>query len=209
MTDKDKYFEQATQKTGILSDVVKVLNRFVEDYDFAKLNMKQRITELKNSPVPKQNQMEIFDDFNARIEYIRNDSVRSIQDIVKQVKTEISRIIASNLPNGAMDDIQSIERMEGHLTDEDVKTYLDKYRKCYLVTKTLFKSMDAVQAKRLGIDFISADDIIESLESIENVSVNLIKKYNGFVPYEFATMLDGKPIQTVNDAFNSFAKFFM
>lgn len=209
MTDKDKYFEQATQKTGILSDVVKVLNRFVEDYDFAKLNMKQRITELKNSPVPKQNQMEIFDDFNARIEYIRNDSVRSIQDIVKQVKTEISRIIASNLPNGAMDDIQSIERMERHLTDEDVKTYLDKYRKCYLVTKTLFKSMDAVQAKRLGIDFISADDIIESLESIENVSVNLIKKYNGFVPYEFATMLDGKPIQTVNDAFNSFAKFFM
>lgn len=209
MTDKDKYFEQATQKTGILSDVVKVLNRFVEDYDFAKLNMKQRITELKNSPVPVQNQMEIFDDFNARIEYIRNDSVRSIQDIVKQVKTEISRIIASNLPDGAMDDIQSIERMEGHLTDEDVKTYLDKYRKCYLVTKTLFKSMDAVQAKRLGIDFISADDIIESLESIENVSVNLIKKYNGFVPYEFATMLDGKPIQTVNDAFNSFAKFFM
>lgn len=209
MTDKDKYFEQATQKTGILSDVVKVLNRFVEDYDFAKLNMKQRITELKNSLVPKQNQMEIFDDFNARIEYIRNDSVRSIQDIVKQVKTEISRIIASNLPNGAMDDIQSIERMEGHLTDEDVKTYLDKYRKCYLVTKTLFKSMDAVQAKRLGVDFISADDIIESLESIENVSVNLIKKYNGFVPYEFATMLDGKPIQTVNDAFNSFAKFFM
>ena len=209
MTDKDKYFEQATQKTGILSDVVKVLNRFVEDYDFAKLNMKQRITELKNSPVPEQNQMEIFDDFNARIEYIRNDSVRSIQDIVKQVKTEISRIIASNLPNGAMDDIQSIERMEGHLTDEDVKTYLDKYRKCYLVTKTLFKSMDTVQAKRLGIDFISADDIIESLESIENVSVNLIKKYNGFVPYEFATMLDGKPIQTVNDAFNSFAKFFM
>lgn len=209
MTDKDKYFEQATQKTGILSDVVKVLNRFVEDYDFAKLNMKQRITELKNSPVPEQNQMEIFDDFNARIEYIRNDSVRSIQDIVKQVKTEISRIIASNLPNGAMDDIQSIERMEGHLTDEDVKTYLDKYRKCYLVTKTLFKSMDAVQAKRLGIDFISADDIIESLESIENVSVNLIKKYNGFVPYEFVTMLDGKPIQTVNDAFNSFAKFFM
>ena len=100
MTDKDKYFEQATQKTGILSDVVKVLNRFVEDYDFAKLNMKQRITELKNSPVPEQNQMEIFDDFNARIEYIRNDSVRSIQDIVKQVKTEISRIIASNLPNG-------------------------------------------------------------------------------------------------------------
>ena len=209
MTDKDKYFEQATQKTGILSEVVKVLNRFVEDYDFAKLNMKQRITELKNSPVPEQNQMEIFDDFNARIEYIRNDSVRSIQDIVKQVKTEISRIIASNLPDGAMDDIQSIERMEGHLTDEDVKTYLDKYRKCYLVTKTLFKSMDAVQAKRLGIDFISADDIIESLESIENVSVNLIKKYNGFVPYEFATMLDGKPIQTVNDAFNSFAKFFM
>lgn len=209
MTDKDKYFEQATQKTGILSDVVKVLNRFVEDYDFAKLNMKQRITELKNSLVPKQNQMEIFDDFNARIEYIRNDSVRSIQDIVKQVKTEISRIIASNLPNGAMDDIQSIERMEEHLTDEDVKTYLDKYRKCYLVTKTLFKSMDAVQAKRLGVDFISADDIIESLESIENVSVNLIKKYNGFVPYEFATMLDGKPIQTVNDAFNSFAKFFM
>ena len=209
MTDKDKYFEQATQKTGILSDVVKVLNRFVEDYDFAKLNMKQRITELKNSPVPEQNQMEIFDDFNARIEYIRNDSVRSIQDIVKQVKTEISRIIASNLPNGAMDDIQSIERMERHLTDEDVKTYLDKYRKCYLVTKTLFKSMDAVQAKRLGIDFISADDIIESLESIENVSVNLIKKYNGFVPYEFATMLDGKPIQTVNDAFNSFVKFFM
>lgn len=209
MTDKDKYFEQATQKTGILSDVVKVLNRFVEDYDFAKLNMKQRITELKNSPVPEQNQMEIFDDFNARIEYIRNDSVRSIQDIVKQVKTEISRIIASNLPNGAMDDIQSIERMEGHLTDEDVKTYLDKYRKCYLVTKTLFKSMDTVQAKRLGIDFISADDIIESLESIENVSVNLIKKYNGFVPYEFVTMLDGKPIQTVNDAFNSFAKFFM
>lgn len=209
MTDKDKYFEQATQKTGILSDVVKVLNRFVEDYDFAKLNMKQRITELKNSPVPEQNQMEIFDDFNARIEYIRNDSVRSIQDIVKQVKTEISRIIASNFPDGAMDDIQSIERMEGHLTDEDVKTYLNKYRKCYLVTKTLFKSMDAVQAKRLGIDFISADDIIESLESIENVSVNLIKKYNGFVPYEFANMLDGKPIQTVNDVFNSFAKFFM
>ena len=209
MTDKDKYFEQATQTTGILSDVVNVLNRFVEDYDFAKLNMKQRITELKNSPVPEQNQMEIFDDFNARIEYIRNDSVRSIQDIVKQVKTEISRIIASNLPDGAMDDIQSIERMEGHLTDEDVKAYLNKYRKCYLVTKTLFKSMDTVQAKRLGIDFISADDIIESLESIENVSVNLIKKYNGFVPYEFATMLDGKPIQTVNDAFNSFAKFFM
>ena len=77
MTDKDKYFEQATQKTGILSDVVKVLNRFVEDYDFAKSNMKQRITELKNIPVPEQNQMEIFDDFNARIEYIRNDSVRS------------------------------------------------------------------------------------------------------------------------------------
>lgn len=44
---KDKYFEKAQTKTGVLSGVVKSLNDFVKKYDSAKQTMNSDMQKLK------------------------------------------------------------------------------------------------------------------------------------------------------------------
>lgn len=46
---KEKYYEQAQTKIGVLSGVVKGLNEFVKKYDSAKQTMNSDIREIKNT----------------------------------------------------------------------------------------------------------------------------------------------------------------
>ena len=48
---KDKYFEKAQTKTGVLSGVVKSLNDFVKKYDSAKQTMNSDMQKLKQTYV--------------------------------------------------------------------------------------------------------------------------------------------------------------
>lgn len=210
---KDKYFEQAQTKTGVLADVVKVLNDFVKKYDSAKQKMNADMVELKktyvyNSAPFEQKHMEIFNTFNDTVAQIREDHKAQVQETIQGIQDKISKIIASNLPDGAMDDVTMIRNFAGHLSDSEVQVFLNKYKNCYLVTKTIFDAMEEGQSDRLGVNFIEADDITDSLGSIEATAMNLIRTYNGAVPYDFAIMLDGSELQTVNDAFESFVSAY-
>ena len=210
---KTKYFEQAQTKTGVLSGVVKILNDFVKQYDSAKKTMNDAKVELKktyvyNSAPFEQKNMEIFNTFNEAVAKIRDDHKAQIQDTIQQVKDKIANIIGSDLPEGAMNDVAIIKTFAGKLSDDEMKVFLNKYEKCYLVTKALFGAMAEGQEDRLGVKFISADDIISSIDDIEGTAMNMIRTYNGAVPYDFAVMLDGSDLQTVNDAFTSFVSAY-
>ena len=210
---KDKYFEQAQTKTGVVSGVVVILNDFVRKYDNARKTMNDAKQELKktyvvNSAPFEQKNMEIFNTFNESVASIREDSRQKIADAIQQVKDKIAGIIASNLPEGAMDDVTIIRNFSGNLSDAEINVFLGKYKNSYLVTKTIFEAMSKGQKERLGVNFISADDVLGSLDSIESSAFNMIRTYNGAVPYDFAVMLDGSCIQTVNDAFETFVSAY-
>lgn len=210
---KDKYFEQAQTKTGVLSGVVKGLNDFVKKYDTAKQTMNSEMEKLKqtyvyNSAPFESKQMEIFNTFNDTVAQIREESKTQIQETIQQVKDKVSEIIASDLPEGAMTDIIMIRNFSWKLSDDEIKVFLNKYKNSYLATKTIFESMADGQADRLGVEFVTMKDVTDSLDSIESTVMNMIRTYKGALPYDFAVLLDGYQLQTVNDAFESFVSTY-
>ena len=68
--------------------------------------------------------------------------------------------------------------------------------------------MEEGQDDRLGVEFVTVKNITDSLDSIEEMAMNMIKTYNGNMPYDVAVMLDGSEVQTVNDAFESFVSTY-
>ncbi|MDY3056277.1 MAG: hypothetical protein SOR66_00620 [Mediterraneibacter faecis] len=210
---KDKYFEKAQTKTGVLSGVVKGLNDFVKKYDSAKQTMNSDMQELKqtyvyNSAPFELKHMEIFNTFNETVAKIREESKTQIQDVIQKVRDKVSEIITSPLPEGGMDDINMIRSFAGKLSDDEIKAFLNKYKNCYLATKTIFEAMEEGQDDRLGVEFVTVKNITDSIDSIEEMAMNMIRTYNGDMPYDVAVMLDGSEVQTVNDAFESFVSTY-
>lgn len=210
---KDKYFEKAQTKTGVLSGVVKSLNDFVKKYDSAKQTMNSDMQELKqtyvyNSAPFELKHMEIFNTFNDAVAQIREESKEQIQNIIQQVRDKVSAIIASDLPEGTMNDITMIKVFAGTLSDDEIKVYLNKYKHNYLATKAIFNAMAEGQADRLCVEFVTVKNISDSIDSIEEMAMNMIRTYNGDMPYDVAVMLDGSEVQTVNDAFESFVSTY-
>ena len=210
---KEKYYDQAQVQTGVLAGIVKVLNEFVRKYDNAK---KVRDDEHKNliqnyqpdTALFEQKNMEIFNTFNDTVAAIRDESRQKVTDTIQQVKDKVAEIISSNLPEGALSDITLIRSFAGTLSDAEAEIFLGKYEQSYLASKAIFEALTEEQRNRLGVKFISADDVVESLDSIEDSAMNMIRNYDGSVPYNIAVMLDGSWIQTVNDAFETFVSAY-
>lgn len=206
---KEKYFEQAQKKTGVLSGVVKCLNDFVNKYDTAKQTMNSDMKELKSKyGMNSEKHMEIFNTFNETVAQIREESKTQIQDVIQKVRDKVSEIITSPLPEGGMDDINMIRSFAGKLSDDEIKVFLNKYKNCYLATKTIFEAMEKGQAKRIGVKFLSVKDFEDTLLLIEKSTLDMIRTYNGSLSYKGQLMLDGSEIQTVNDAFESFVSTY-
>ena len=210
---KDKYFEQAQTKTGVLLGVVKCLNDFVNKYDTAKQTMNSDMKKLKNTYKPSSNifdlkRLEIFNTFNETVAQIREESKTQIQDVIQKVRDKVSEIITSPLPEGGMDDINMIRSFAGKLSDDEIKVFLNKYKNCYLATKTIFEAMEEGQDDRLGVEFVVAKNITDSIDSIEEVAMNMIRTYHGYMLNDFAVMLEGSEVQTINDAFESFVSTY-
>ena len=210
---KEMYFAKAQSKTGVISSIVKALNDFVKEYDSANNTMKDERKKLRetyvfNSALYNQKELEIYNTFNETIASVREDHKKMIHDAVQTVKDKVAEIISAKMPEGAMDDVTLIQNFAGRLSDDEIKVFLNKYDKCYLVTKVIFCAMAKEQAERLGVKFISADDILSTIDKIEATAIDMIRKYNGAVSYNVALMLDGENIQTVNDSFESFVSAY-
>lgn len=210
---KEKYYEQAQTKIGVLSGVVKGLNEFVKKYDSAKQTMNSDIREIKNTYTPASSvfdikHMEIYNTFNDTVAQIREESKEQIQNIIQQVRDKISAIIASDLPEGTMSDITMIKNFVGNLSDDEIKVFLNKYEHNYLATKVIFDAMKEGQAERIGVEFLSLNDIMHSLDLIERNALAMVRTYNGAISYGVAVMLDGSEVQKVNDAFESFVSTY-
>ena len=209
---KDKYFEKAQTKTGVLSGVVKSLNDFVKKYDSAKQTMNSDMQKLKqtyvyNSAPFELKHMEIFNTFNDAVAQIREESEAEIQNALQQVSDKMTKTITS-VPEGGMNDLNVIRSFAGKLSDDEIMAFLNKYKNCYLATKTIFEAMEEGQDDRLGVEFVTVKNITDSIDSIEEMAMNMIRTYNGDMPYDVAVMLDGSEVQTVNDAFESFVSTY-
>lgn len=205
---KEKYYEQAQTNTGFLSGVVRSLNEFVKKYDSAKQTMNKEMKELKSKyGMNSEKHMEIFDTFNATVAQIREDSKKQIQDTIQQVSDKMSKTIAS-VPEGGMDDINMIRSFAGKLSDDEIKVFLNKYKNCYLATKTIFEAMEKGQAERIGVKFLSVKDFEDTLLFIEQSTLDMIRTYNGSLSYKGQLMLNGSEVQKVNDAFESFVSTY-
>ena len=210
---KEKYFEQAQTQTGAVSGVVTVLNDFVKKYDDAKKKMHDDKDHLdknyvRNTAVYDHKNMEIYDTFNEAVDVIRNDAMDQVHDKIQQVRERISSVIGASMPDGAMDDVVMLRTFAGDLSDDEIRVFLNKYQNSYLVTKAIFNALSEDQAERIGVKFISTDDITAGLKDIENTAVNFIRNYNGALNYDFAIMLGGVSTKVVNDAFESFISVY-
>ncbi len=202
---KEKYYEQSQTKTGVLSGVVKGLNDFVKKYDSAKQTMNKEMKELKSKyGMNSEKHMEIFNTFNDAVAQIREESKTQIQDVIQKVRDKMPQIITSPLPEGGMDDINMIRSFAGKLSDDEIKAFLNKYKNCYLATKTIFEAMEKGQAERIGVKFLSVKDFEDTLLLIEQSTLDMIRTYNGSLSYKGQLMLDGSEVQKINDAFESF-----
>ena len=133
---KEKYYESAQTNTGLLSGVVKGLNKFVKKYDSVKQNMNKEMKELKNNYKPNskmfdEKHMEIYDAFNDTVAQIREESKAEIQNVIQQVSDKMTQIIAS-VPEGGMNDLNVIRSFAGKLSDDEIMAFLNKYKNCYL-----------------------------------------------------------------------------
>lgn len=210
---KDKYFNQAQTKTGVVSAVVKSLNDFVKQYDSANTDMKTkrdkvRKTYVFNSPEYNQQEMDIYNSFNETIASLRETHINQVHEAIQTVKGKISDVITAKIPSDGLVDVTMIRNFTGNLSDDEVKVFLTKYQHSYLVTKAIFGAMAEGQADRIGVKFVSADDILSTIDSIEDSVVKMIRNYNGSVSYDVAVMLNGDHIQTVNDSFESFVSAY-
>lgn len=206
---KEKYYEQSQTKTGVLSGVVKGLNDFIKKYDSAKQTMNEEMKELKSKyGMNSEKHMEIFNTFNDAVAQIREESKTQIQDVIQKVRDKMPQIITSPLPEGGMDDINMIRSFAGKLSDDEIKAFLNKYKNCYLATKTIFEAMEKGQAERIGVKFLSVKDFEDTLLLIEQSTLDMIRTYNGSLSYKGQLMLDGSEVQKVNDAFESFVSTY-
>lgn len=206
---KEKYYEQSQTNTGLLSGVVKGLNEFVKKYDSAKQTMNKEMKELKSKyGMNSEKHMEIFNTFNDAVAQIREESKTQIQDVIQKVRDKMSKIITSPLPEGGMDDVNMIRSFAGKLSDDEIKAFLNKYKNCYLATKTIFEAMEKGQAERIGVKFLSVKDFEDTLLLIEQSTLDMIRTYNGSLSYKGQLMLDGSEVQKVNDAFESFVSTY-
>lgn len=206
---KEKYYEQSQTKTGVLSGVVKGLNDFIKKYDSAKQTMNEEMKELKSKyGMNSEKHMEIFNTFNDAVAQIREESKTQIQDVIQKVRDKMPKIITSPLPEGGMDDINMIRSFAGKLSDDEIKAFLNKYKNCYLATKTIFEAMEKGQAERIGVKFLSVKDFEDTLLLIEQSTLDMIRTYNGSLSYKGQLMLDGSEVQKVNDAFESFVSTY-
>lgn len=206
---KEKYYEQSQTKTGVLSGVVKGLNDFIKKYDSAKQTMNKEMKELKSKyGMNSEKHMEIFNTFNDAVAQIREESKTQIQDVIQKVRDKMPQIITSPLPEGGMDDINMIRSFAGKLSDDEIKAFLNKYKNCYLATKTIFEAMEKGQAERIGVKFLSVKDFEDTLLLIEQSTLDMIRTYNGSLSYKGQLMLDGSEVQKVNDAFESFVSTY-
>lgn len=209
---KEKYYESAQTNTGLLSGVVKGLNKFVKKYDSAKQNMNKEMKELKNNYKPNskmfdEKHMEIYDAFNDTVAQIREESKAEIQNAIQQVNDKMTQTIAS-VPDGGMNDLNVIRSFAGKLSDDEIMAFLNKYKNCYFATKTIFESMEDGQAERLGVEFLSVKNIKDTLALIEKRTLDMIRTYNGSLSYAGNLMLDGSEVQKVNNAFESFVSTY-
>lgn len=206
---KEKYYEQSQTKTGVLSGVVKGLNDFIKKYDSAKQTMNEEMKELKSKyGMNSEKHMEIFNTFNDAVAQIREESKTQVQDVIQKVRDKMPQIITSPLPEGGMDDINMIRSFAGKLSDDEIKAFLNKYKNCYLATKTIFEAMEKGQAERIGVKFLSVKDFEDTLLLIEQSTLDMIRTYNGSLSYKGQLMLDGSEVQKVNDAFESFVSTY-
>lgn len=206
---KEKYYEQSQTNTGLLSGVVKGLNEFVKKYDSAKQTMNKEMKELKSKyGMNSEKHMEIFNTFNDAVAQIREESKTQIQDVIQKVRDKMPKIITSPLPEGGMDDVNMIRSFAGKLSDDEIKAFLNKYKNCYLATKTIFEAMEKGQAERIGVKFLSVKDFEDTLLLIEQSTLDMIRTYNGSLSYKGQLMLDGSEVQKVNDAFESFVSTY-
>lgn len=210
---KDRYYDQAQEKTGVVSGIIKIMNDFVRKFDSRTNTMiseRSKVAQnyIEGSDWYLQKNKEINDSFTNDIKVMREEATTKVQETVQGIKDKISEIISASMPDGAMNDVTVIRSFAGMLSDAEVRVFLEKYKKNYLVTKSIFGAMSEGQDKRLGVNFISADDVAGSLDSIEESALNMIRTYNGGFNYDVAVLLDGAWIQEVNDAFEAFVSVY-
>ena len=206
---KDRYFEKAQNNNGAVARIITILNEFVRKFDEIRntaIKEKEKIAKvyIDTSDQYVQENKRISDNCHAEIQVIRDDARTKVHDKVQAIRDKIVEIIGSPMPDGAMNDVTMIRSFSGMLSDSEIQVFLEKYKKNYLVTKAIFEGMSEDQRKRLGVKFISADDVAGSLDSIEESALNVIRTYNGVFQYDFALILNGSWVQTVNDAFEAF-----
>lgn len=207
---KQKFREQSQTRAGAANEIVKILNRFVQSYDNATNDMKRAKDEMnrsyvQNSALYEQRNMEIFNTYNERVSAIRSTAMADVREAVQTIKSRIAEVIGQPIPDNAMNDIQLLQNFSGKLSDSEISVYLDKYKKCYLVTKVIFSAMTDEQAERLHISFTNADKIVSALIDLEAVSTDIIRTYKGGnISYQCMLVLNGDSAQEIDRAFEKF-----
>lgn len=192
----------------MLEKIVKVVNDFQEMYDAEKAKLKAEMTRIEKTYNPmgtEYNTAKIAarNAFNEKIEKERIAANEKIQMYANSDRKELADITSKPAPEDALTTIELLKAGNPESTSEfEVRSILDKYNGNYLATKMIVQITDA--AKRFGIMFSPADEIIDNINEIERMAFDLVRQYNGNASYAQSVLLNGKIIMNVNERVQNF-----
>ena len=192
----------------MLEKIVKVINDFQEMYDAEKAKMNAEITRIQKTY--KETSSEYLaakvtarNTFNEKIEMERSAAIDKIHMYAEEDRKALADITSKVAPVDAVTTIELLRSGNPEQTTEfEVKSILEKYKDNYLATKMIVQVTNA--EKRFGIKCISADDIIQGIQEVEEMACKMVRQYNGNMTYEQAVLLKGHIILSINTKVQEF-----
>lgn len=211
---KAKYYLQSREETGVFKNIVIYMNDFVQKYDILKKQMNEGVSKLRETYLMQSNEWKekyanIMQIFNTGVSSLRQTTIDNIESEIAEIRNRVISIVTVNVSDEAMNDIKLIRNIGAeNLSDVEVKTYLKKHEKNYLIVKSIISLLAKEQKERLGIRFYVADDIMEGIDEAESIAVGFCKNYNASLTHGNAVILEGSMIKKANEAFESFVSVY-
>lgn len=204
---KKEYFELAQKKIGKIGSVVKILNDYVNVYDFAKESMKKDMNYLhevynEGSTVFLEKYENRIISFNEIINQEKQEVIRKIDESINSALSNLEKFMREPISEEARNDIEMIKLLgTNSFSQLEVETLLAKHKSNYLATKVICKLTNAGDK---GFHFFSADDLKHEIEAVQKKAYDFCNQYNGTLSYNFALMLEGSALEVVNNNYESF-----
>lgn len=189
----------------MISSVKTIVKKYAESYNECTSKFQESKRYIDDNYISSgskwaEKYKEIKELYDAQIWQLQTEAKSEVQGIFSDAVILIRSRVTDEVPQGAISDIELLKESEP--TGEDIKSFLEKYKKNYLVCKRL---KVIAKERNLDIEVISIDDLLESLEELKLEVLNLFYIYKGpLSSYRAELILNGAIIDRIDKSLDTF-----